>query len=94
MPKRAEGARRPRQPEPRPTAAARGYDRRWRRRRMDQLTEHPLCAACEREGRVVLASVVDHIIPHEGQADPLFWAASNLQSLCKRHHDLKTARSR
>lgn len=46
----------------------------------------PLCSFCMKEGRVTAAAVVDHIIPHRGDHKLLFeW--SNLQSLCKYHHD-------
>ena len=41
------------------------------------------------QGRLVKASVVDHIIPHRGDAK-LFWDESNWQSLCKSCHDHKT----
>lgn len=40
----------------------------------------------EQLGRVVMASVVDHIKPHRGNLE-LFLDADNLQSLCKRCHD-------
>lgn len=33
---------------------------------------------------------VDHIIPHKGDPE-LFWDQDNWQSLCKPHHDRKTA---
>lgn len=37
------------------------------------------------------AAVADHIMEHRG--DPLlFWSAANLQTLCKRHHDVHKAR--
>ncbi len=36
--------------------------------------------------RVVLATVVDHKIPHKGD-ETLFWDRKNWQSLCKPHHD-------
>jgi 5-methylcytosine-specific restriction protein A len=40
---------------------------------------------------VKAATVVDHIIPHQGDMT-LFWDAdSNWQSLCKTCHDRKTA---
>lgn len=35
------------------------------------------------------ATVVDHIVPHTGNAD-LFWDKDNLQGLCKGCHDSKT----
>ena len=62
------------------------YGSRWRRARAAYLAEHPLCALCEAQGRVVAATVVDHIVPHKGDA-ALFWDVANWQPLCKRHHD-------
>jgi 5-methylcytosine-specific restriction protein A len=44
---------------------------------------------CLDEGRARMATVVDHIRPHRGDA-ALFWDPSNWQPLCKRHHDVKT----
>lgn len=72
------------------TAAQRGYTSRWRTARARYLSEHPLCVLCESEGRVTAAEVVDHIRPHRGDMD-LFWDEDNWQSLCKQHHDAKTA---
>ena len=49
---------------------------------------HPLCVHCEREGRTTAAEVWDHIVPlWNGGQD----GEANLQGLCKRHHDLKSA---
>lgn len=90
MPKRALPPRRPR--PPRASAARRGYDRNWRRERETYLAAHPVCVQCEAAGRVVLATVVDHIQPHQGQTDPKFWDRTNWQALCKPCHDRKTAR--
>ena len=46
---------------------------------------------CQAAGRVVPATVVDHVVPHRG--DPvLFWDEGNWARLCKRCHDAKTAR--
>jgi 5-methylcytosine-specific restriction protein A len=42
-------------------------------------------------GVVRAANVVDHIVPHKGD-QALFWDKNNWQSLCKPHHDAKTAR--
>lgn len=42
-------------------------------------------------GRIVPATVVDHIIPHKGD-QTLMWDESNFQSLCSKHHNIKTAR--
>ena len=70
-------------------AAARGYGARWQRLSKLFLLSHPLCAKCQREGKYVKATVVDHIRPHRG--DPgLFWDQTNWQPLCKHHHDVKT----
>ena len=73
----------------RPSAARRGYGSRWRRARAGFLAQHPLCAACRAQGRVVQATVVDHVVPHRG--DPkLFWDQSNWAPACKPCHDRKT----
>lgn len=62
------------------------YGRDWRKVRAMHLMEHPLCVFCEREGRVTLATVVDHIEPHHGDPN-LFWDSDNHQSLCAHCHD-------
>jgi 5-methylcytosine-specific restriction protein A len=36
--------------------------------------------------RLTIATVCDHKRPHKGDPD-LFWSPTNLQSLCKLHHD-------
>ncbi len=72
------------------TAHQRGYGARWQRARAYYLRAHPLCVYCEREGITKAAEVVDHITPHKGDWD-LFWDSDNWQSLCKSHHDSKTA---
>lgn len=77
----------------RPSAAKRGYDRRWKRARAWYLRRHPLCVICELDGRVVVATAVDHIQPHRGDCDRM-WNTSNWQALCKRCHDRKTAQER
>lgn len=41
--------------------------------------------------KTTAGTVVDHIIPHRGNYD-LFWNQDNWQTLCKLHHDQKTAR--
>lgn len=64
--------------------------RRWRRIRQQQLLAHPLCAFCERAGKVVAATVVDHIEPHRGDMHA-FWRGAR-QSLCKPCHDREKQR--
>jgi len=68
----------------RPSAAARGYDRKWRMNRARFLKAHPTCVVCGKP-----ATDVDHIIPRrEGGTDQ--W--HNLQALCHECHSSKTAR--
>ena len=74
--------RRQRQPDERPSAAARGYDRKWRRIRAQFLKKHPECVECGQP-----ATDVDHIVPRAaGGSDQ--W--SNLQPLCHACHSRKT----
>ena len=75
------------------TAAERGYDKHWRAASADFLARNPLCAQCRKEGRLTPATVVDHVEPHRGDKK-LFWDRNNWQSLCKTHHDRKTASGR
>ncbi|MRV72551.1 HNH endonuclease [Duganella sp. FT92W] len=91
--------------EQRGSAAERGYDNAWAKARAAYLAKHPLCVTCCKEGRSVAATVVDHIRPHRLKqaidsgnaatielARRLFWdSANNWQSMCKPHHDQKTA---
>jgi 5-methylcytosine-specific restriction protein A len=71
------------------SASHRGYGARWCAARKQFLAVHPLCAECRRQGHVKAATVVDHTIPHKGNAN-LFWDESNWQGLCKQCHDRKT----
>ncbi len=74
----------------RQSAARRGYDSSWRKERKQYLKENPLCIKCLKQNKEIEpATVVDHIIPHKGDM-VLFWDKSNWQSLCKKHHDIKT----
>jgi hypothetical protein len=77
----------------RPNANARGYcSARWRRFRALQLQRQPLCVACEKEGRITMATDVDHIRPVTGPDDESFLRFSAVQSFCAAHHSQKTAR--
>lgn len=68
--------------------SARGYDRAWQRIRQRILSTNPLCAHCRADGRVTLATEVDHIVPlREGGTHD----DNNLQPLCKSCHSSKTA---
>jgi 5-methylcytosine-specific restriction enzyme A len=68
------------------------YGRRWQRQRRLFLERHPFCVDCEAEGKLdVLATDVDHDVPHRGDAR-LFWDESNWRGRCEKHHGQKTAR--
>lgn len=73
------------------SAAARGYDHTWRKLRDAHLSMSPLCIECLNDEIVEVAVDVDHVIPisvwPEGRL-----VASNLQSLCRKHHNEKTRR--
>jgi 5-methylcytosine-specific restriction enzyme A len=75
----------------RPSAARRGYGSRWRRARAAFLARNPLCATCQAQGRVIPATIVDHVVPHRGD-QKLFWDEMNWAPSCKPCHDAKTAR--
>lgn len=74
----------------RDTAAERGYDASWKRLRDQYIAEYPLCAECERHGRVTPAQCVDHIRPINRGGERL--DPDNLQSLCHTCHSRKTVR--
>lgn len=71
------------------TTNERGYTYKWQKARERFLAKHPLCAHCQREGKVAAATDVDHVIPHRGD-QALFWDESNWQSLCHPCHSAKT----
>jgi len=57
----------------------------WRRMRAAHLAAYPLCVVCGAAG-----TVADHVVPHRGDAR-LFFNRGNLQTLCARDHQRKTA---
>lgn len=84
----------PRQQRRRTSAAYHGWYSKpiWTKRlRPDQLAREPFCRVCAARGIRTRATVVDHVVPFRGDWD-LFVSPSNHQSLCKFHHDQKTAR--
>ena len=76
--------------ERRESSTQRGYSYKWQQARKGFLAKHPLCAECERQGRITAATDLDHIIPHKGDKDA-FWTRSNWQALCHPCHSRKTA---
>jgi len=59
------------------------YDRRWRNISALYLSKHPLCAECQKAGRLTPATETHHIIPAAaGGSD----RDENLMGLCKPCH--------
>lgn len=58
----------------------------WRRLRDSVLARHPLCVECERQGRVTVATLVDHIVPYRERPD-LGLERTNLRPLCHACHN-------
>ena len=74
------------------SASERGYNHRWAKARATYLRSHPLCVMCRERGRLVPATVVDHIKAHKGDQD-LFWdVEGNWQSLCAPCHNIHKQR--
>lgn len=74
----------------RPSAAERGYGRGWKALRKRVMARDKwLCQVSLREGRIVPATEVDHIIPkHLGGTDDM----ANLQAISAEAHRRKTER--
>jgi 5-methylcytosine-specific restriction endonuclease McrA len=47
-----------------------------------------LAFGAERNGRRINPPV-DHIVPHQGQDDPMFWDEENLRTLCHACHNIR-----
>ena len=61
----------------------------WRACRAAFLQAHPLCCRCDAHGLLVVATVVDHVVPIKDGGARFDW--NNLQSLCVSCHNRKTA---
>ena len=74
-----------------PSAASRGHDHRWRAFRAAALAASPLCADCLARGVVTPATEAHHVAKlrdaPERRLDP-----SNVMSLCRAHHSMRTGR--
>lgn len=66
------------------------YSTQWKKVRAIVLRGKPLCVECGKLGRLTIATVCDHIIPHKGDMG-LFYDYGNLQGLCTHCHAVKTA---
>lgn len=71
----------------------RGYTSQWSRFAKAYLREHPLCRTCQSASRVEAATCVDHI-DMTGPLGERGYDPTNLQPLCTRCHNRKTARER
>ena len=72
------------------SSAKRGYGYRWQKLRNRFIAQHPFCEQCMKQGRLTIATDIDHIKPHRG--DPiLLFDEENLQALCHACHSRKTA---
>lgn len=59
---------------------------RWQRVRARQLASEPLCAYCDRRGKVTAATVCDHVNGHPaGETEEMFWTGP-FRSLCASCH--------
>lgn len=61
----------------------------WARLRRLVISEQPLCAQCQREGRLKVGNEVDHIDNDASNNE-----RSNLENLCRPCHSRKSARDR
>lgn len=52
--------------------------------------QRPVMSQCFEEGRVTLAEVVDHVVPHRGDAALRWDQIGNWQALCRACHKRKT----
>lgn len=66
------------------------YGTAWKKARLSFLREFPLCAECQRQGRLTPANTVDHVIAHRGDM-ALFWDRNNWEALCRSCHSRVTA---
>lgn len=64
----------------------------WRKLRAKFIAANPLCAECLKRGVVTPARVVDHILPINMGGAAL--SEDNLQALCDRCHNIKSARDK
>ena len=62
--------------------------KQWKNKRLNYLIEHPFCEQCQKEGRLVKAQMVDHIVPIKQGGSLL--DDNNLQALCNSCHSRKS----
>jgi 5-methylcytosine-specific restriction protein A len=73
------------------SASARGYDRLWRKFRLQFLASNPLCADCLKSDVIAPATEPHHKQKLADRPD-LRLDPANVMALCKTCHSLRTAR--
>ena len=66
-----------------------GYGAQWKSISVAWLRDHPMCVRCEQRDRRVVAVHADHIIP-VSVAPARVHDLTNIQSLCRSCHTIKT----
>lgn len=67
------------------------HSKQWRALRNWFIKQNPLCAQCEREGKINGGQCVDHIKPIRLSGKKMWTCPSNLQTLCNPCHAKKSA---
>jgi 5-methylcytosine-specific restriction protein A len=67
------------------------HSKEWKETRKWFAKRHPLCIVCKANGIAQSVEIVDHIIEIKDGGSML--CVTNLQSLCRRHHNTKTAQA-
>lgn len=66
---------------------------RHRKARKAYLQKYPFCVICDRQGKMVQATVFDHVIPlSQDDSDWATWSLENKQGLCNPCHNQKSGR--
>jgi len=68
------------------TKQERGYGGVWEKLSLMKRASCPVCEVCNNS----TATQVDHIVPFDGENDPLRLEWTNLQSICQECHTRKT----
>lgn len=77
----------------RSSSSSRGYDGTWAKVADAHRQQHPFCARCNRlVGLKPYDYAIDHITPLDAGGERL--DPSNLQTLCRSCHNIKTARDK
>lgn len=73
------------------TSRERGIDERWLALRAEHFRRDPWCVRCRAEGRRTPAAILHHIVEHRGD-EALRLDPTNVEGLCRSHHQLEHAR--